>query len=47
MLKTHLPHHRPGPRHHVGHFLNLLAVAERVGHRLERGMNILALVEWK
>jgi hypothetical protein len=33
MLKTHRPHHRARPRHHVGHFLNLLPIAQRVRHR--------------
>ena len=37
MQKTHRPHHRPRSRHHVCHFLNLLPIAQRVGHRLAFG----------
>ena len=37
MQKTHRPHHRPRPRHDVSHFLNLLPIAQRVGHRVAFG----------
>ena len=37
MLKTHCSYHRPRPRHHVSHFLNLLPVAQRVGDRRALG----------
>jgi len=37
MLKTHRPHHRPRPSHHIRHFLNLLAIAQGVSNRLAFG----------
>ena len=37
MLKTHRPYHRARARHHVGHFLNLLPIAQRVGHGVAFG----------
>ncbi len=37
MVKTYRPHDRARTRHHIGHLLNLLPIAQRVRHRLAFG----------
>ncbi len=34
MMKTYCPYDRACPGHHIRHLLNLLPIAQRVGHRV-------------